>query len=72
MSKKSDFLKKLRDLEIPALNKELQERYAKLRDLRFDLGFGKVSNLKSVRAIKKEIAQILTVSKQKPTTKNKI
>lgn len=69
MSKKSDFLKKMRATEITTLNKELKDRYAKLRDLRFDLGFGKVSNLKSVRAIKKEIAQILTVSKQKSINK---
>lgn len=59
----------MRATEITTLNKELKDRYAKLRDLRFDLGFGKVSNLKSVRAIKKEIAQILTVSKQKSINK---
>ncbi len=69
MSKKSNFLQEIREFDTAKLNKKLAENYAKLRDLRFDLGFGKINNLKSIRAIKKEIAQILTVIKEKSSNK---
>ncbi|MCK4520607.1 50S ribosomal protein L29 [Candidatus Parcubacteria bacterium] len=36
----------------------------KLRQLRFDLVSGKVKNVREIRKIKKEIAQILTILKQ--------
>lgn len=69
MSKKTNFLKEIREADIAKLNKDLAENYAKLRDLRFDLGFGKINNLKSIRAVKKQIAQILTVIKEKSSNK---
>ena len=49
-------------------NKELQlllrKNREKLRSLRFDLSFGKVKNVRQIRAIKKDIARILTIKIQ--------
>lgn len=42
------------------LHKILQDDREKLRQLRFDLVSGKIKNVREVRKIKKEIAQILT------------
>ncbi len=50
-------------------NKELYElsvkRKERLRSLRFDLLSGKVKNIREIRKIRKEIAIIFTVIKQK-------
>jgi ribosomal protein L29 len=43
----------------------LDERLAKLAGLRFDLAGGKVKNLKEVRQIKLDIAQIKTLQNEK-------
>jgi large subunit ribosomal protein L29 len=43
----------------------LEGNREKLRQLRFDLAGGKVKNVREIRKIKKEIAQILTLSKSK-------
>ena len=43
------------------LKKILQDNREKLRQLRFDLSAGKVKNVKEIRHLKKEIAQILTL-----------
>ncbi|MDD5144958.1 MAG: 50S ribosomal protein L29 [Candidatus Pacebacteria bacterium] len=43
------------------LAKNLSEDREKLRQLRFDLAAGKVKNVREIRKIKKEIAQILTL-----------
>jgi large subunit ribosomal protein L29 len=57
---------KLTELRLKS-KKELQriltEDREKLRQLRFDLSAGKVKNVREVRKIKKEIAQILTLLK---------
>ena len=37
----------------------------KLRKLRFDLASGKVKNIREIRGLKKDIARILTVLKEK-------
>jgi len=37
----------------------------KLRQFRFDLASGKVKNVKSIRASKKDVARILTILNQK-------
>ena len=47
------------------LQKILEDNREKLRQLRFDLSAGKVKNVREIRRIKKEIAQILTILKQK-------
>ena len=45
------------------LKKILQDNREKLRQLRFDLSAGKVKNVREIRHLKKEIAQILTLVK---------
>ncbi|MCL4403972.1 50S ribosomal protein L29 [Patescibacteria group bacterium] len=47
----------------PELQKELVAREEKLAQLRFDLAAGKVKNIREIRHIKKDIAQILTLIK---------
>jgi len=47
------------------LQKILIDNRERLRQLRFDLSAGKVKNVKEVRNIKKEIAKILTLLKEK-------
>lgn len=41
---------------------DLQE---KIRELRFNLASGKVKNIKEIRRIRKDIARILTILKEK-------
>lgn len=48
------------------LQKMLVEYREKLRQLRFDLSAGKVKNIKAIRELKKDIARILTLLRQKP------
>ena len=45
------------------LQKTLRELREKLRQLRFDLAAGKVKNIREIRAIKKDIARVLTCLK---------
>ena len=43
------------------LQKIVQEEREKLRNLRFDLASGKVKNVRQIRQLRKNIAQILTI-----------
>lgn len=59
---------KIADLRLKTkaeLEKLLQESREKLRVLQFDLVAGKVKNVREIRQIKKDIAKILTLSKEK-------
>lgn len=47
-------------MEKEELKKSLGEKRERLRQLRFDLAAGKVKNIREIRAIKKDIARILT------------
>lgn len=47
------------------LQKMLEESREKLRQLRFDLSSGKVKNVREIRMIKKDIARIMTLLRQK-------
>jgi large subunit ribosomal protein L29 len=47
------------------LEKLLGESRRKLRALRFDLVSGKVKNIREIRKIKKTIARILTILKER-------
>jgi large subunit ribosomal protein L29 len=47
------------------LKKMIQDWREKLRQLRFDLAAGKVKNVREIRIIKKNIARILTILKEK-------
>lgn len=51
-------LKQKSKKELEELLKELREKH---RSLRFDLAAGKVKNVREIRAIKKDIARILTL-----------
>ena len=46
------------------IQKILRDDREKLRQLRFDLATGKVKNVREIRKVKKEIAQILTLLSQ--------
>lgn len=50
---------------IDELKKNIIELEAKLSDLQFDLAAGKVKNIKEIRALKKSIAQLLTLVRSK-------
>lgn len=50
---------------IEELNKMLKEKRDKLERLKFDLAVGKVKNISEIRKIKKDIAQIMTLIKEK-------
>jgi len=43
----------------------LAEKREKLRQLRFDLSSGKVKNVREIREVKKDIARILGLLKEK-------
>ncbi|MDD3491426.1 MAG: 50S ribosomal protein L29 [Candidatus Pacebacteria bacterium] len=57
--------KDLRQKSNEELNQLLSESQKKLRELRFNLASGKVKNVRSVRALKKDIARILTILNEK-------
>ncbi len=58
-------LQELKKKPIEALQKELRAEQERLSNLRFDLSLGKVKNVREVRAVKKRIAQIETLLKEK-------
>jgi large subunit ribosomal protein L29 len=67
-------IKDLKGKDEKELQKLLQEKRDRLRQLRFELSQGKVKNIKEIRGTKKEIARMLTALKikdQKPKIKNK-
>ena len=60
--------KKFTQLEkrtVEELRNLLESNQEKLRQLRFDLATGKVKDVKKISRVKKEVAQILTLLKQK-------
>lgn len=65
MAKQKDFLKTIRDKDVNTLRKELDDRYEKVRSLRFNVGFGTLSALKELRTAKRELAQLWTVLGEK-------
>lgn len=57
-------LAELRQKSKTELQKILQSSQERLRQLRFDLAAGKIKNVREIRKIKKQIAQILTLLNQ--------
>ncbi len=55
--------KNFKTKSLPELRQELRAREEKLTQLRFDLAAGKVKNIREIRHIKKDIAQIITLIK---------
>lgn len=58
-------LKDLRQKTKPDLEKQLSDLRTKLRQLKFDLVAGKLKNVREIRENKKNIAQVLTILKEK-------
>lgn len=54
----------LRQKSKSELQRILADNRERLRQLRFDLASGKVKNVREIRKIKKEIAQILTLLRE--------
>lgn len=52
------------------LNQLLLDSQKKLRELRFNLASGKVKNVRTIRALRKDIARILTILNEKNEIKN--
>ena len=61
--------KELRSKDEKSLNKMEFMLREKLRALRFDLQAGKVKNVKEVKQVRRNIAQILTIMKEKKYAK---
>jgi len=58
-------IQELREKTAKSLLNMLENDKEKLRKLRFDLAAGKVKNVRSIRAVRKDIAKIKTVIKEK-------
>ncbi len=62
--KRQEELKEFSKMSEQDLQKILKEKQEKLREFRFDLAGGKVKDVRAIRAVKKEIARIKTISKK--------
>ena len=62
-------LKELKNLPEGELKSLLNQKQERLRVLRFDLSFGKVKNVREIRATRKLISQIKTILKEWKTKK---
>lgn len=70
--KKKEYLAELRTKTKNELQTELEERRKELADLRLQHSLGKLKDVKSLSKIRKKIAQILTVTKEKHDEPDKI
>ncbi len=61
--------KELHNLELPKLQEMLAELRQKLQDLRFGVANNQVKQVHQLRQVRTEIAQILTLIKQRQKTK---
>ena len=62
-------MKDLRKKEIKDLHKVLATKREQVRDMRFSVSNKQLKNIRDIRKQRKEIAQILTVLKEKITNK---
>ncbi|MEN2994472.1 MAG: 50S ribosomal protein L29 [Thermodesulfovibrio sp.] len=58
-------VKELRNLSIEELRKKEKELRKELFNLRFQLSKGELQNVRRIRAVKKDIARILTIITEK-------
>lgn len=58
-------LKELRELDINEMNNKLMELKSELFNLRFQLAIGQLENSMRIREVKKSIAQIKTIIKER-------
>ena len=63
--KRKEKIREFSRMEPRDLQRLLQEKRERLRQLRFDLAGGKVKNVREIRETKKDIARILTFLKLK-------
>lgn len=63
--------KELRNLSIEDLQKRERELRRELFNLRFQLAKGELQNLRRIRAVRKDIAKILTIINEKSVTPKK-
>lgn len=66
--KRKEFQSK-KEKPVVELEKEIREFRARLEALRFDLAAGKVKNIKEIKAVRKNIAQLLTLRRNATTAK---
>lgn len=57
--------KELREKTIEELNKVLNEERSKMSQIRFDIKARQVKNYRKIRSMKKDIARIITLIKEK-------
>lgn len=65
MSKAREFLAQSRNKSVPELQSELTRLREKLADLRIQHSQRKLKDVKELTKVKKQIAQVLTVIKEK-------
>ncbi len=58
-------LEKFKNKTLAELDKEISDYRERLANLKVDLSLGKVKNIKEVQAVKKSIAQLLTIKRLK-------
>lgn len=62
--KKKEF-QEYKNKTVPELRRSLNAFVVELGQLRFDLAGGKVKNIREIRKIKKDVARLLTIIRQK-------
>jgi large subunit ribosomal protein L29 len=67
--KRKEKLMEFKKMNKGELQRVLQEKREKLRQLRFDLAAGKVKNVREIRETRKDIARLLTLLKEKESAK---
>lgn len=65
-------IKELREKTEKELKKLLLSQREKLRDLRFKVSQKQLKNIREIRSIKRNIAKILTVTREKKGKKNNV
>lgn len=64
---KKNELSQMRDKELKELRKELKEKKQELAKVRLEVSTGKIKNTRAGKNLRKDIAQILTIIRDKET-----
>jgi len=67
MSKKQDFIDSIKNLNLKELNERLQEDKLRLKKLKFAHAVSPLGNPRSIKVLRRDIARIVTLIKQKST-----
>ena len=65
-------MKELKEKSTPDLQKALATRREELRDARFNVSVGQLKQVRSIRVMRKGIAQILTVMNSKRAKRTQV